>query len=189
LIEQLVELAGACSEDAKAELSYKLTCTVSAFRAQRLADKQESPARIVAALEPGAKAAKELLEWLASMPVGVLIELQAGGLDEHLVRIIDRTNYWQRHVEAHRPAGKAAASLELQFFLRKIYAEHCLSLRYLKAEERERRLRDLVAQASKLIGEEPNVSIGIVDAQGVGPAKPAEEPAGTTEDRLKDAPI
>ena len=47
---------------------------------QALGDKQESPARIVATLKPGLKPARKLLAWLKSLPVGVLIELQAGDL-------------------------------------------------------------------------------------------------------------
>jgi hypothetical protein len=154
LIEKLVEIAGAASKDTKEKLRYKLDCTIRAYRARRLGDKQESPARIVAALKPGVKAAKELRAWLDSLPVGVLIELQAGGLEEHLHRIINRANYWQRHVEAGRPTGEDAANLDLRWSLKDIYSEHCrLSLRRHKnPKERKRHLDDLVARASKMIG-------------------------------------
>ena len=152
LIEKLVEIAGAASKDTKEKLRCKLSCAVSAFFARRLADKQESPARIVAALKPGVKAVKNLLAWLDSLPVGVLIELQAGGLEEHLHRIINRANYWQRHVEAHRPTGEGAANLVLRWSLKDTYNEHCLSLRHKNAKERKQHLDDLVARASKMIG-------------------------------------
>jgi hypothetical protein len=82
LIEELVELAGAASNDTKEKLRHKLNCTVSAFFARRLGDKQESPARIVAALKPALKPAGKLLTWLNKLPVSLLIELQAGGLEE-----------------------------------------------------------------------------------------------------------
>ena len=154
LIEKLVEIAGAASKDTKEKLRYKLNCTVSAFLARRLGDKQESPARIAAALKPGLKPARKLLAWLKSLPGGVLIELQAGGLEEHLHRIINWASYWQRHAEAHRPTGEAAASLVLRWSLKDIYNEHCLSLRHKNQnpKERKRHLDDLVARASKMIG-------------------------------------
>jgi len=159
LIEKLVEIAGAASKDTKEKLRYKLDCTIRAYRARRLGDKQESPARIVAALKPGVKAAKELRAWLDSLPVGVLIELQAGGLEEHLHRIINRANYWQRHVEAGRPTGEDAANLDLRWSLKDIYSEHCrLSLRRHK-NPKERKRRDpitiTVPQACRLSGYGP----------------------------------
>jgi len=60
------------------------------------------------------KAAKELLPWLDSLPVSLLIELQAGGLEEHLHRIINRADYWQRHVKVGKPSGEGAASFALR---------------------------------------------------------------------------
>jgi hypothetical protein len=153
LIEKLADLAGAASKDTKEKLRYKLNCTVSAFFARRLADKQESPARIVAALKPGLNPARKLLAWLKSLPVSVLIELQAGGLEAFVHRLEKQAAYWQRHVEAHRPTGEDAASLALRWFLKDIYNEHCLSLRHKKnPKERKRHLDDLVARASKMIG-------------------------------------
>jgi hypothetical protein len=159
LTEKLVEIAGAASKDTKEKLRHKLNCTVSAFLARRLGDKQESPARILAAFKPGLKPARKLLAWLDTLPVGVLIELQAGGLkkhlrglEEHLHRIINRADYWQRHVKAHRPTGEGAASLDLRQSLKDIYNEHCLSLRQKNPKERKRHLDDLVARASKMIG-------------------------------------
>jgi hypothetical protein len=152
LIERLVEIAGAASEDRKEELRHKLNCTVSAFFARRMGDKQESPARILAALKPGVKPARKLLAWLGTLPVGVLIELQAGGLEEHLRRIINRADYWQRYAAALQPAADAASSI-LQLSLKDIYNEHCLSLRRCKSpEERKRYLDSLVVEACKMIG-------------------------------------
>jgi hypothetical protein len=149
LIEELVEIAGAASKDTKEKLRYKLNCTVSAFFARRLADKQESPARIAAALKPGLNPARKLLAWLKSLPVSVLIELQAGGLESFVHRLEKQAVYWQRH----RPTGEDAASLALRWSLKDIYNEHCLSLRHKKnPKERKRHLDDLVARASKMIG-------------------------------------
>jgi hypothetical protein len=160
LTEKLVEIAGAASKDTKEKLRYKLDCTVSAFLARRLGDKQESPARILAAFKPGLKPAKKLLTWLDTLPVGMLVELQAGGLkehlrglEEHLSRIMKQVDYWQRHVKAHRPTGEGAAGLALRQSLKNIYNEHCLSLRRHKnPKERKQHLDDLVARASKMIG-------------------------------------
>jgi len=159
LTEKLVEIAGAASKDTKEKLRHKLDCTVSAFLARRRGDKQESPARILAAFKPGLKPARKLLAWLDTLPVGVLSELRAGGLrkhlrgiEEHLHRIINRADYWQRHVKAHRPTGEADAGLDLRRSLKDIYNEHCLSLRNKNPKARKRHLDDLVAQASKMIG-------------------------------------
>jgi hypothetical protein len=151
LIQKLVDLAGAASPESRAELGYKLKSTVSAYRARRLADKQESPARMVAALKPGLKLSKDLLAWLKSLPVGILIELQAGCLEEYLYRIIDRANYWQQHVKAHRPDGEDAASLDLRRSLKDIFTAHCPDL-LLEGRAKERKLRDLVAYACQEIG-------------------------------------
>src|SRR5262249_5949480 len=87
-------------------------------------------------------------------------ELRAGGLikhlrglEERLPRIINRADYWQRHVKAHRPTGENAAGLTLRQSLKNIYNEHCLSLRRHKnPKERKRHLDHLVARASKMIG-------------------------------------
>jgi len=152
LTEKLVEIAGAASTDTKEKLRHKLNCTVSAFFARRRGDKQESPARIVAALKPGLKPARKLLAWLDTLPVGVLIELQAGGVKEFCERVIDCEAYWRGQVKTHRPAGEGAASLDLRLSLKDIYDNHCVGLRNKIPEERERHLNDLVTQASKMIG-------------------------------------
>jgi hypothetical protein len=125
LIEKLVDLAGVGSRDSKAALKHKLAYTIEAYRARVLANQQESPARILAALKPGVKPVRKLLAWLKLLPAGVLIELQAGGLEEHLQRIIDRANYWRRRAETHRPAGEADAGLALRRSLIDIFTAHC----------------------------------------------------------------
>jgi hypothetical protein len=141
LIEKIAGRVGITDQAAKQKLTY----TIQAYRARVLALQQESPARIVAALKPGLNPARKLLEWLKLLPDGLLIELQAGGLEEHLHRIINRANYWQRHVEAHRQAGEGDASLDLRLSLLDIVAAHCPD-----APEWKRRRR--VAFACREIG-------------------------------------
>jgi hypothetical protein len=106
----------------------ELISTIQHYRQRALADNQERPARMAAALKPGLKLARELLEWLNSLPMGVLIELQAGGIKTSLEAFIPRTEnrvaYWQRHVAANRPAGKGAASLDLRKSLTDIITAH-----------------------------------------------------------------
>jgi hypothetical protein len=106
------------------KLIRQLISTIKHYRQRVLADEQERPARIVAALKPGLKPARELLEWLNSLPVSVLIELRAGGILSTLPRIKNRVAYWQRRVAAHRPAGEDARNRELRWSLTDIITAH-----------------------------------------------------------------
>jgi hypothetical protein len=152
LIEKLVELAVA-SQEKKQKLDQKLITTIKAYRARMLADQQERAARIVAALKRGLDPARKLLAWLNSLPVGVLIELQAGDLQSSLGALIpkikDRLAYWQRHVG---PTGNGPASLALPLSLKDIYEQHSVSLRFKSGRERQRQLNKLVARACREIG-------------------------------------
>jgi len=159
LIEKLVEIAGAASKDTKETLRRKLNHVVAAYFARRVGDSQESPARIAAALKPLIKSAEDLLAGLGVLPIGMLIELRAGGiikhlhgLKEHLPRIPRQAEYWRRHVKAHRPVGEAVAGEDLRRALREIYNDHCLSLRNKHPKAKKRYLDDLVAQACTEIG-------------------------------------
>src|SRR5262249_58239513 len=106
LIKKLVGRANVTDQAEKATLKESLDCRIREYRLRVLTEKQqERPAQLVAALKPGVKAAKELLPWLDSLPVSLLIELQAGGLEEHLHRFINRADYWQRHVKVWKPSG------------------------------------------------------------------------------------
>jgi hypothetical protein len=155
LIQKLVDLAGVASRESKAEFKHKLTTTIEAYRARVLADQQERPARIMAALEPVLQSARDLLARLVSLPTGLRIELQAGGVEEQLEAMIskadDRLVYWRQHVAANRPTGEGAASLDLRRSLTDIFAAHCLDV---PPEDRakERKLRDFVAYACQEIG-------------------------------------
>jgi hypothetical protein len=110
------------------KLKRQLISTIRHYRQRVLADKQERPARIVAALKPGLKPARDLLAWLNSLPVSVLIELRAGGIQTSLEvlipRIKSRAAYWQRHVAAHRPTGEDARNRELRWSLIDIITAH-----------------------------------------------------------------
>jgi hypothetical protein len=150
LIEKLVALTGVIDPVERAQVESKLSCTIKLNRDRVLADQQERPAQIVAALKPVLRSARDLSARLNSLPVGLRLELQAGGLGEQLEALIskadDRLAYWRQHVAAHRPTGEGATSLDLRQSLTDIFAAHCLGL---PPEDRakERKLRDLVAYA------------------------------------------
>jgi hypothetical protein len=155
LIEKLVRRANVTDQAERERFRYKLRCTIEAYRARVCADKQESPASIVAALEPGLKAAKDLLEWRNSLPVGVLTELQEGNIQiEAVVATIEnRVTYWQKHVAAHRPASDA--SLDLRRSLIDIMAAHRPAppdATNQQKRSKEQRRRDWVAFACSEIG-------------------------------------
>jgi len=156
LINKLVRRAGVTDQAETAKFKESLDCTIREYRLRVLvAEKQERPAQIVAALKPGVKAAKELLSWLDSLPVSVLIELQAGGVKEFCERVINREAYWQGHVNAHRPAGEGDASLALRRTLTAIITAHRPDPPNATAEQKrfkEQRLRDWVAFACREIG-------------------------------------
>jgi hypothetical protein len=128
LIERLVQKAGIADPAERERCQHELTWTIRHYRERVLADKQERPARIVAALRPGLKPARDLLTWLKSLPFGLRSELQAGGMEKSLEGLVSKTNhrlaYWQRHVEAHRPSGEGAARLDLRQSLIAIIAAH-----------------------------------------------------------------
>ena len=156
LIKKLVGRANVTDQAEKATLKESLDCTIREYRLRVLTEKQqERPAQLVAALKPGVKAAKELLPWLNSLPVSLLIELQAGGIKEFCERVIDRHAYWQGHVKAHRPAGAGDASLALRQSLTDIITAHRPDPpRATKHQKRfkEQRRRDWVAFACREIG-------------------------------------
>jgi hypothetical protein len=110
------------------KLKRQLISTMRHYRQGILADEQERPARIVAALKPGLKPAENLSTWLNSLPVGVLIELRAGNIQTSLEalipRIKNRVAYWQRRVAAHRPTGEDARNRELRWSLTYIITAH-----------------------------------------------------------------
>jgi hypothetical protein len=156
LIEKLVRRSRVTDKAETAKFKESLDCTIREYRLQVLTEKQqERPAQIVAALKPGVKAAKKLLAWLDSLPVGLLIELQAGGVKEFCTRVIAREAYWQGHVNAYRPAGKGAASLHLRRSLKDIITAHRPDPPLATEQDKrfkEQRLRDWVAFACGEIG-------------------------------------
>jgi hypothetical protein len=137
LIKRLVQKAPIADPAKKERCQHDLTGTIAHYRARVLADKQERPARKVAALRPGLKPAKDLLAWLKSLPSSLRFELQAGGMEGSLEALITKTNdrlaYWRRHVEAHRLTGEGTASLDLRRSLIDII------VKYSSAGERARR--------------------------------------------------
>jgi hypothetical protein len=126
LNKKLMELG--VSEAAREVAERQVRQAIQACNARLIADSQERPAKIVAALKPGLKSANELRKWLDSLPQGVRLELRVGGLEDLLVelleRIENRMGYWRKHVDAHRPAGEGDARLFLRRCLIEILQEH-----------------------------------------------------------------
>jgi hypothetical protein len=128
LIETLIQKAVITDQAQRKDFEYELTCAITSYRGRVLADSEERPARIVAALKPGLKPATSVLKWLNSLPQSVRHELRAGGIEGLLEALISRTKnrvaHWQAHVAAHRPVGQGAASSDLLQSLTQIIATH-----------------------------------------------------------------
>jgi len=188
------------------QLIPQLISTIRHYRQRVLADEQERPARMVAALKPGLKPARAVLAWLNSLPVGVLMELQAGGMQTSLEalipRIENRVAYWQRHVAAQRPTGEDARNRELRWSLTDIITAHWpdppeATEQQKRANERGR--RNWVAFACKEIGAKyPNEKKNRRRFTGAGEHKPklprdeeniVASGQSEAERRLKDVPI
>jgi hypothetical protein len=204
VIDKLVRRVGVTDKAKLEQLRYKLRCTIEAYRARVRADKQEHPARMVAALKPGLKTAKDLLEWLNSLPVGVLTALQAGSIQTSLEAIIptieNRVDYWPRHVAAHRPDGAGDASLDLRRSLTDIITAHRPDPPNATEQQKrfkEQRRRDWVAFACHEIGarfphqkKRRRQFIGEHQRKTPGEVKDAIAPEPSeAERRLKDTPI
>jgi hypothetical protein len=195
LIETLVQKAGIADPAERESSQRELTWTIRHYRAIVLADKQERPARIVAALKPGPKLAGDLLAWFKSLPPGLRLELRAGELEGSLEALIPKTNdrlaHWQGQVKAHRPSGEGAASLDLRRSLIDIIAKYSL------ADERTQ--RNWVAFACRKIGAKyPDEKKNRRRFTGVGEHKPKPSRRwekhirvrqSEAERRLKDVPI
>jgi len=167
LIKTLIDKVPLVTDEAiRSNLEYELKPAIRAYRVRMLADSQERPARIVAALKRGLNPATSLLEWLNSLPQSLRQELRAGGVELLLhelailtqrlkTRVEDRVCYWQGHVETHRPAGEGDASLDLRRSLTEIITKR-LSDAPAAAERQkranERRRRRWVADACREIG-------------------------------------
>lgn len=123
LVKKLAAQAGISDPAERAQVKRKLHGAIAAYRARVLGDKQESPARILAALKPGVKLARQLLAWMDTLSAGMLIELQAGGIKEFCERVINCEAYWQQHAGAG-PVGAAGASLALRRALSDIITSH-----------------------------------------------------------------
>jgi hypothetical protein len=130
LIDRLTQKASLIVS-ANESFAYQLRQAIWAYRAKTLANKQEHPAKIVAALKVGLKHSQNLSEWLNSLPSGVRLELRAGGIEGLLddlavllatltAKIKAQASYWQSHVKTHRPAGEGEASLCLRWSLTEI---------------------------------------------------------------------
>jgi hypothetical protein len=167
------------------------------YREKVLAQRQERPARIVAALRQGLSRTKKLSEWLKSLSQGVRLELHAGNAERLLgdlanllealsTNIKGRSAYWRKHVETNRPAGQGSASLALRQSLMHFVTKH-------SPETSQRQIRSCVAYALNAIGAKyPNEKKNRQrftgqPAKAAGTAKPRKQilDAGTKEARAR----
>jgi hypothetical protein len=89
-------------------LASEVAQTIQTYNLTVLADHQESPARIVAALKPGLPLAKGLREWLEMLPQSVRFELKTPEAEALFGRIKEQLAKWQAKVRAG-PIGRGAA--------------------------------------------------------------------------------
>jgi hypothetical protein len=155
LIAELAQRAKV-PDAARERFSKSLRCAIWVYRVRVLANSQERPARIVAALRRGRGRTKRLLEWLKSIPDGLRLELRQGDIEELIddlavlldalsSNIEERSVYSQNHVWKHRPAGGADAGLCLRQSLIVLMDE-------VHPDVSERTRRAWVAGAVKLVG-------------------------------------
>jgi len=130
------KLPGIRTEQLRIEqLLVEIEDALKRYKLSELVQKQERPARMVAALKPGLKPAKALLRWLQSLPPSLRLELRAGGIEERLdeltiivgelaARTDERCRYYQGHVRTNRPFGVADIQLWLREDLMQIFMKH-----------------------------------------------------------------
>jgi hypothetical protein len=94
---------------------------IRTYKATGHANRQESPARIVAALKPGLPLAKGLRVWLSTLPPWLRFDLKIPELEELFDRIKKLSDDWQRKARAG-PVGHGYAALSLRDSLRSILA-------------------------------------------------------------------
>jgi hypothetical protein len=121
----------------------RLVQAIQAYKLRVLADSQESPARIVAALRPGLQPAKRLSKWLGTLPQSLRFDLKVPGMEGLPDRIEELVKYWGAKVRAHRPAGEAAAGFDLRKMLDGSLADHIDNER-----KRRRVVADILRDAS-----------------------------------------
>ena len=109
-----------------ARLVSEIEQAIRTYRLTELADYQEGPAHIVAALNPGLPVAKQLRIWLDTLPQAVRMSLKVPAvesqLNELIARIDERVEHWQAKVRAG-PIGHRAAGLSLRQSLCAILAK------------------------------------------------------------------
>lgn len=86
-------------------LASEVAQTIQTYNLTVLADHQESPARIVAALKPGLPLAKGLREWLEMLRQSVRFELKTPEAEALFGRIKEQLAKWQAKVRAG-PIGR-----------------------------------------------------------------------------------
>jgi hypothetical protein len=197
-IEKIARRTGITDQAAKQKLLY----AIQAWRAQRLADQQERPARTVATIESELQSARDLAARIHALPAGMLTGQQAGYIQTYLKGVIailvDRVDYWQRHVAAHRPLGEEDAGLTLRLSLIDIFTTHCPDLSELKLRGRVAWICHEIGapypneknDRKRFMGEhKPKHPAGPPAPQPRGPDVAGVVERSEVENRLKDHPI
>ena len=145
VIDQIkTTLKSAGIEPAKLEqVACRIVLAIQTYKLRVLAESQESPARMVAALKPGLQPAKQLRQWLDTLPQSLHFDLKVSGMEGLRARIEERLKYWEAKVRAHRPAGKGAAGLDLRQNLDSLLADHIGN-----EHKRRQAVADILAAAS-----------------------------------------
>jgi hypothetical protein len=151
---------------AKRTFAVKLAAIITNYRISRIADAEEHPGRIVAALKPGPRRARKLLDWLTNLPLPErqMVEPEFawlarghGSLKKALELLIANAEgliaAYRKHVRDGRPVEDADQSVRL--FLIKLIEKHAPNPDGAAERERatlERKRRAWTAHALKSIG-------------------------------------
>jgi hypothetical protein len=140
-IKAILKFEGVAVADVE-QLVTKIEQTFRTYNVTMLADYQENPARIVAALKQGLRLAEQMREWLSTLPESVRFDLKTPELETLPLRIKKRLAYWHEHKHAGRIAHGATA-LSLRQSLMSIVAEDIRD-----KHKRDRAVADILTPAA-----------------------------------------
>jgi hypothetical protein len=115
-----------------------------------LAEKQEHPARMIAALRPGLGPANQTLRWLESLPCGCRLSLRAGNTESQLRELITGVEQELSRLQNLRAPNRLAGPARIGRWLRGSLLE--LFVRFANDSLPERSTRKLVADALVRMG-------------------------------------
>jgi hypothetical protein len=154
--ERLAAFAtGKVPEASRQRFQEEITEAIKVYRARRIADQQENPARIIAALKPGKRAARVMLKWLRSLPQSVRLPLRKGATETWLTEWIASIDASLTDLQKKRRHRGGNAGIDLRRNLIAICAEHLPDAhdatdpqRQAKAKKRERLVADILSFAA-----------------------------------------